>query len=563
MSIDVRRHYVTLTGRWGERQVHYRRAGSGPTVLLLHQSPQSSREMAPLMQQWGRHFTLIAPDTPGYGQSDPLGPDEVPLEDFADAVVEFADAIGLRRFGIYGFHTGGSIGSLVAHRHPSRVAALASNGYILLTEAERGHMLAVYLPPLVPRWDGGHLAWLWGRMREQTIFFPWHDARPDNRMDFDMPEPAGLQAGLLEFLRAGEHYHVAYRAALDYDGGPVLAELQVPTLLTAAAWDPLARHLGRIGARSDAVQVQQAGERAEAVALCLQHLLLHPADPCPAAPATREPTSGPGWRMLHVAGHDHLRVRTRLGGAGGRPLVLVHDAGGSSDTVERLLAPLAGQAPVVSLDLPGHGESDPAGHGGHDAVHEAADAVRATVHELGLGDPRLAGVGCGAVVALAARAGDPRPGGTLLLCDVPWLEDADRTAFLAEGLPDTTPVWHGGHLLLQWHLLRDGRMFFPWFRRNRQGMRRVEYDLDDRRLHLEFRELLKASGAWQRLLADTLGAPLAAALANAPAGTRVAAARDSAWWLASRQAANAAPGLRFTTLPADPCAWLPALLRAD
>jgi hypothetical protein len=92
-------------------------------------------------------------------------------------------------------------------------------------------------------------------------------------------------------------------------------------------------------------------------------------------------------------------------------------------------------------------------------------------------------------------------------------------------------------------------------------MRRIEYDLDERRLQLEFRELLKASGAWQRLLADTLAAPLAAALANAPAGTQVAAARDSAWWLASRQAANSTPGLRFTTLPANPSAWLPTLLR--
>ena len=46
------------------------------------------------MERWALHFTLIAPDTPGYGQSDPLGPAEVTIAQFADATLEFVDAIG-------------------------------------------------------------------------------------------------------------------------------------------------------------------------------------------------------------------------------------------------------------------------------------------------------------------------------------------------------------------------------------------------------------------------------------------------------------------------------------
>ena len=70
---EISRHFVTVQGNWGPRQVHYRRAGTGPTLLLLHQSPQSSREFEPLMQVWGENFTVIAADAPGYGLSDPLG----------------------------------------------------------------------------------------------------------------------------------------------------------------------------------------------------------------------------------------------------------------------------------------------------------------------------------------------------------------------------------------------------------------------------------------------------------------------------------------------------------
>ena len=56
------------------RQVHYRRAGSGAPVLLLHQTPAFLvRAMLPLMRFLAPRFTVIAPDMPGYGASDRLG----------------------------------------------------------------------------------------------------------------------------------------------------------------------------------------------------------------------------------------------------------------------------------------------------------------------------------------------------------------------------------------------------------------------------------------------------------------------------------------------------------
>ena len=59
----LQRHFITIRGEFGTRQVHYRRGGAGPVVLLLHQSPQSSREMEPLILAWGQSCTVIAPDS--------------------------------------------------------------------------------------------------------------------------------------------------------------------------------------------------------------------------------------------------------------------------------------------------------------------------------------------------------------------------------------------------------------------------------------------------------------------------------------------------------------------
>ena len=66
---QIRRHYVTVKG---ERQVHYRRAGSGPAFVLMHESPLSSQSLERLIEALATRFTVFALDTPGYGSSGPL-----------------------------------------------------------------------------------------------------------------------------------------------------------------------------------------------------------------------------------------------------------------------------------------------------------------------------------------------------------------------------------------------------------------------------------------------------------------------------------------------------------
>ena len=117
----ITRHFASITmGRWGARQVHYRRAGSGPVVIMFHQSPLSSRDMLAAMERWKTHFTCIAPDSPGFGLSDPLAVASADMRDFADAAIEFMDALGIERAAVYGFHTGAMISAAIAPTTTSR-----------------------------------------------------------------------------------------------------------------------------------------------------------------------------------------------------------------------------------------------------------------------------------------------------------------------------------------------------------------------------------------------------------------------------------------------------------
>ena len=69
--MEISRHFVTID----RRQVHYRRAGEGPTLLMLHASLNTSATFLPLIGPLGNDFTVIALDTPGYGLSYVLSPE--------------------------------------------------------------------------------------------------------------------------------------------------------------------------------------------------------------------------------------------------------------------------------------------------------------------------------------------------------------------------------------------------------------------------------------------------------------------------------------------------------
>lgn len=557
MSHGITRHFATIDGRWGPRQVHYRRAGTGPAVLLLHQSPQSSAEMAGLMQRWAGHFTLIAPDTPGYGQSDPLGPASS-IEDFATALGEFVDAIGLTRFGIYGYHTGASIGAWLAARHAARVSALAANGLAQFTDAERAPILGRYLPPVVPAWDGSHLAWMWARVREQTVFFPWHERSAASRLALDLPSPERLQASLLEFLRAGDHYAVAYRAAFESRPETILPSLTVPLLVTAAARDPLATHFTRYRDLAPQTRVVPAATPDDALEHALHHLLAHRGDPAPAAVATR-PIAGRLWNTFLGTDRGQARVRLDLAGRG-EPLLLLHDAAGSAEGAQRLVSGLLGTRPLVIPDLPGHGESDPVPGTTGPTVSDCADDASLLLGRLGLSEAVLAGEGAGACIAVDLARRSPRQRQRLALLDLPWLPEPQRSQYLAHGLVEIEPQWHGGHLLQAWHMLRDARLFFPWYERAHRAARAGEPDLDERRLQLELRDLLTSARAWVALRGDALGYPIADALGRVQGRSVALGAPPASAWREATRAVSSAAGLACRDLPDAREGWLPALL---
>lgn len=105
--------------------VHYTQAGEGPVVLLVHGLGTSS-------VTWGHNieplaaagYTVLAPDLPGYGDSDKPRWLSYSPEAGARLIHDFLDALGVDRVSLVGNSAGGLISGLFALDHPLRVERL-------------------------------------------------------------------------------------------------------------------------------------------------------------------------------------------------------------------------------------------------------------------------------------------------------------------------------------------------------------------------------------------------------------------------------------------------------
>ena len=111
-------------------KIFYREAGNpdAPTLLLLHGFPSSSHMFRNLISLLVGQFHLVAPDFPGFGQSDM--PDrkkyEYTFANIADTIAQFTQQIGLQKFAIYIFDYGSPVGLRMALKAPERISAIIS-----------------------------------------------------------------------------------------------------------------------------------------------------------------------------------------------------------------------------------------------------------------------------------------------------------------------------------------------------------------------------------------------------------------------------------------------------
>jgi pimeloyl-ACP methyl ester carboxylesterase len=207
--------------------INYDVQGEGEPLLLIPYLSADHACYAFQLPAYAEHFSCIALDLPGTGDSDkPAGP--YSTEVYADQVAAFLGAIGVEQAHVAGVSLGAGVGMHLAARHPGRVRSLSLHSAWDTSD--------LYLKTIVELWRT--VASTLPSVADTVIqaIFPlcftpeMYVSRPefaDTLADFVRGRPA---QPLDAFLAQTE-------AAMAHDVSPVLGEIGVPSLITVGARD--------------------------------------------------------------------------------------------------------------------------------------------------------------------------------------------------------------------------------------------------------------------------------------------------------------------------------------
>ena len=133
--VDTTTQFVTIHGH--ERA--YRMCGSGPALLLLHGIGDSSASWVPLMRPLAEHYTVIAPDLLGHGESGKPRAD-YSVAAYANGMRDLLDVLGFDQATVVGHSLGGGVAAQLTYQHPTRVQRL-----VLVSSGGVSHEVSPFL----------------------------------------------------------------------------------------------------------------------------------------------------------------------------------------------------------------------------------------------------------------------------------------------------------------------------------------------------------------------------------------------------------------------------------
>ncbi len=236
---SVQRNYISINNK----QLFYRSLGSGPVIVLLHPSPRSSAMMEPLMKVLAPYFTVIAPDTPGYGLSEKSSDTIKTVNDYAYFIEALRVELSVEKISLYGSASGAQLAIGYALTYSEKITRLYLDNAAHFDDEVCNEILNNYFIDISPREDGTHLTNLWEHVCSSCLFFPWYDHSEKNRIAKQLPTASVIQNIVNDYLLAGVDYALAYKAAFKNERAINIQSLLTPTTVFRWLGSPILKHI--------------------------------------------------------------------------------------------------------------------------------------------------------------------------------------------------------------------------------------------------------------------------------------------------------------------------------
>lgn len=209
-----------LDARFG--QMHLRMAGESNVdaraqrrpLVCFHLSPVSGVIYETWLSEMGRDRWAIAIDTPGYGMSDPP-PKPPSIGDFAAAMGDCLDALGIGDVDVMGYHTGSKIAVELARQRPAQVKHLVLVSAPVYTAEDLAQVRVDNSAPTAEP-SGEFLKQIW------QALWRWQDKGVT---------PEALMHSFPDHLRGGERRSWGHQAAFAYAYPPHIVDVTAPILV--------------------------------------------------------------------------------------------------------------------------------------------------------------------------------------------------------------------------------------------------------------------------------------------------------------------------------------------
>jgi pimeloyl-ACP methyl ester carboxylesterase len=492
----VRQRFLTVDGR----RVRYIRAGSGSPVLLIY---ANSATLTAYVDRLSPQHTVFAFDNPGYCGSDPLDLEQITVADLADALAASLRLMNFPKAPVFGTHTGAAIAIELAIRHPEFVAGLMLDGVPAFTREEfEAYERDGYFFKLKPEPLGGHFTNCWTRARDWQAFEPWCTKTPEKvKKSGPWATPEALDFGISMYFRYARHFEKPYKSAFRFGeiAAERIAQVDCPAVLTAMSTDSLSKHFARLPPLKAGQELVTLGPDPEAFYALIETTIgKYDTHAPPPADPPRPDSSRSIEKDFVDIGDRQIFVRT-CGQSGSPPILLLHDAPGSTLALEPAIESLGAHFRVYAPDLPGSAESDPLPM----SSPTIADYVQAMLTVCGhfhLDKISVYGIGFGASVAIELARQHPELVAGVILRGVLLPDAAERQEMRENYAPPIEIDAFGTHWYRTWLMLRDSLIYWPWYRRGPNAMRAIEADFGADRLHDWTVEVMRQRQSYHHLI---------------------------------------------------------------